>query len=133
MSGRLLLALALAAVAAVPACRASPAPPAVPARITPATAASRADLELAVRQALGGAPVRLAPDALTRGSLLIIGRAQARTVNGVALNGRELGRPQHFRLLMRGARCVLLHIETGRSRPLPHTSCRASPHGNSRN
>jgi hypothetical protein len=130
MSRRLLLVLALAAL---PACRAWPTPPAVPALITHATAASRADLELAVSQALGGAPVRLADDALTRESLLIIARAPLRGINGVPLNGREIGRPQHFRLLARGATCVLLHIETGRSRVLPHTHCRASPDGNTPN
>lgn len=130
MTGRALWALALAAL---PACRAWPTPPAVPALVTHATAASRADLKLALAQALGGAPVRLADDALTRQSLLIIGRAQARGVNGVPLNGRELGHPQHFRLLEQGSHCVLLHLETGKSRVLPHTSCHASPDGNSRN
>lgn len=69
----------------------------------------------------------LAHDALTRDSLLIVGRSQARDVRGVPLNGRELGRPQHFRLLLRGSQCVLLHVETGRSRALPHTTCRALP------
>ncbi|MGH8290181.1 MAG: hypothetical protein ACREV7_14335 [Steroidobacteraceae bacterium] len=129
MTGRSLWVLALAAL---PACRAWPTPPAVPALVTQATAASRADLELAVSQALGGTPVRLAHDALTHDSLLIVGRAQARALNGVPLNGRELGRPQHFRLLEQGSRCVLLHLETGQSRVLPHTSCHASPEGNSR-
>ena len=123
-AARVLLLLALAGL---PACRAWPGPPPLPALITHATAASRADLERAVSQALGGAPVRLADDALTRSSLLIVGRAQARDVSGLPLNGRELARPQHFRLLEQGSRCLLLHIETGKSRLLPHTSCRASP------
>jgi hypothetical protein len=130
MTGRLLWVLALAAL---PAHRAWSGPPAVPALETQATAASRADLERAVSQALGGTPVRLAEDALTHGSLLIVGRAQARAINGVPLNGRELGRPQHFRLLKQGSHCVLLHLESGEARLLPHTSCRASPNGNSRN
>ena len=96
-----------------------------PAIITHPTAASRTALERAVSQALThGAPVRLAPDALTRQSLLIVGRAQARDARGLPLNGRELERPQHFRLLRRGSKCVLLHVETGKSRVLAHTSCR---------
>jgi hypothetical protein len=115
------------ALTGLPACRSGSAPPPRPALIAHPTAASRADLERAVSEALGGAPVRLADDALTRDSLLIVGRAQARDVNGVPLNGRELGRPQHFRLLLRGPRCVLLHVETGKSRALPHTMCRVSP------
>lgn len=120
----------LVALTGLPACRAWPAPPALPAVITQATPASRAELERAVSQALGGAPVRLADDALTRDSLLVIGRAQARAANGLPLNGRELGRPQHFHLIERGARCILVHIESGRARVLRHTHCRASPEGN---
>ena len=122
----MLLALTLAALSA---CRASPATPGTPAIITHPTAASREDLEHAVSQALGGAPVRLADDALTRNSLLMIARAQARDARGLPLNGRELGRPQHFRLLRRGSHCALLHIETGTSRVLAHTTCRVLPAG----
>lgn len=119
-------ALALLALAGLTACRAGPAQPPVPALITRTSAASREDLERALSQALGGAPVRLADDALTRDSLLIIGRTPAHGFNGVPLNGRELGRPQHFRLIKRGSRCLLLHLESGRARPLPHTRCRAA-------
>lgn len=127
-----LSALALAALATLPACRAWPQTAAAPAIIIHPTAASRADLELAVSQALGGAPVRLADDALTRDSLLLVGRAQARDARGLPLNGRELGRPQHFRLLRRGAQCELLHVESGTSRVLTHTSCRVASDGNAR-
>lgn len=116
-----------AALAMLPACRTRPADPGIAAVITHSTAASRADLELAVSQAFHGAPVRLADDALTRDSLLIVGRAQARDIRGLPLNGRQLQHPQHFRLLRRGSQCVLLHVETGKSRVLAHTTCRASP------
>lgn len=119
-------------LAVMPACRTWPAEPGTPAVITHPTAASRADLELAVSQALGGAPVRLADDALTRDSLLLVGRAHARDTRGLPLNGRELGRPQHFRLLRRGSHCVLLHLETGKSRGLAHTSCRVLPNRHAR-
>jgi hypothetical protein len=116
----------LLALTALPACRSWSAPPPQPALITHPTAQSRADLEHAVSQALHGAHVRLADDALTRDSSLIIGRAQARGVNGIPLNGRALEHPQHFRLLLRGSQCVLLHVETGKSRTLQHTTCRLS-------
>ncbi len=116
----------------IPACRTWPAEPAAPAIITHPTAASRADLELAVSQSLGGAPVRLADDALTRDSLLIVARAQARDARGLPLNGRELGRPQHFQLLRRGSRCTLLHLESGKSRILAHTTCQVLPDGHAR-
>jgi hypothetical protein len=120
-------ALLIAALAALPACRTWPADRAAPAVITHPTPASRADLERAVSRALGGPPVRLAADALTRQSVLLVGRAQARDVRGLPLEGRELARPQHFRLLRRGAQCVLLHLETGKSRVLRHTTCRVLP------
>lgn len=116
---------------ALPACDSWPALRAHPALITHATAASRADLERAVSQAFGGARVRLADDALTHDSLLIVGRAQARDARGLPLNGRELERPQHFRLLRRGWHCVLLHVETGKSSALLHTECRVLPSGHS--
>lgn len=121
-------------LASLPACAAWPQTAAVPAVITHSTAASRADLERAVSQALGGGPVRLAEDALTHSSSIIVGRAQARDIRGLPLNGRELGRPQHFRLLRRGPHCELLHVESGKSQGLAHTSCRAlSSDGNARN
>lgn len=116
-----------AALAMLPACRTRAAEAGIPALITHPTAASRADLERAVSRAFHGAPVRLADDALTRDSLLIVGRAQARDIRGLPLNGRELQHPQHFRLLRRGSQCVLLHIETGKSQVLAHTTCRAAP------
>lgn len=118
---------------ALPACRTWSAPPQHPALITHPTPESRADLERAVSEALHGAPVRLADDALTRDSLVVVGRAQARDVNGIPLNGRELGRPQHFRLLRRGSQCVLLHVETGKWRALRHTTCRVSLEGHASN
>ncbi|MGH8200291.1 MAG: hypothetical protein ACREVO_07985 [Steroidobacteraceae bacterium] len=111
-------------LAGIPACHAWPTARSTPAIITDPTAASRADLERAVSQALHGAPIRLADDALTRNDLLIVGRAEARDSRGLPLNGRELGRPQHFRLLRRNAQCVLLHVETGKAYVLPHTHCR---------
>lgn len=124
--------LLVLALAWLPACRAWPHTAGAPAIIIHPTAASRADLELAVSQALGGGHVRLAGDALTRSPLLVVGRAQARDARGLPLNGRELGRPQHFRLLRRGSKCTLLHVETGRARGLAHTRCRVLPDGNAR-
>lgn len=114
---------------AVPACSAWPAARGAPAIVVQPTTASRAELQFAVSSALGGVPVRLAGDALTRDGLLIVARAQARDARGLPLNGRELGRPQHFQLLMRGSRCVLLHVESGKSRVLRHTACQVLPGG----
>ncbi len=127
VSGSWAAAVSVSLLMGLAACRGWPADRGVPAIVTQPTAASRADLARAVTQAFGGTPVRLARDALTRDSLLIVGRAQARDIRGLPLNGRELGRPQRFRLLRRGSRCVLLHIETGRVRVLAHTRCHMLP------
>lgn len=127
VSGSVAAGVSLALVMGLAACRGWPADRGVPAIVTHPTAASRADLERAVSQAFGGVPVRLARDALTRESVLIVGRAQARDIRGLPLNGRELQRPQHFQLLLRASQCVLLHIETGRARVLARTRCRTLP------
>lgn len=124
--------LLVSALIALPACRTWPAVREHAAVIVHSTAASRADLERAVSQAFGGMPVRLADDALTRDSVLIIGRAQARDARGLPLNGRELEHPQHFQLLLRGSQCILLHAETGKSSALRHTQCQVLPSGHSR-
>jgi hypothetical protein len=126
-TAKMLLVLTLAGL---PVCAALAEPWGAPAIIMHPTAASRAALERAVSQAFHGVPVRLAPDALTRDNQLIIGRAQARDARGLPLNGREIERPQHFRLLRRGSRCVLLHVESGKLRVLAHTTCRPLARGN---
>ncbi len=125
MTARWIGLLLLWPLAGLPACSASAAGAGVPAVVIHPTAASRADLERAVSRAFHGARVRLADDALTRDSMVTIGRAQARDVRGLPLNGRELQHPQHFRLMKRGSHCVLLHLETGTAQLLMHTTCRA--------
>lgn len=132
VSGPVAAAVAISVLLGLPACRSWPANRGVPAIITQPTGASRADLERAVSRAFGGMHVRLARGALTRDSLLLVGRAQAHDIRGLPLNGRELQRPQHFQLLLRGSRCVLLHLETGRAYVLTHTRCRMLPDSNSR-
>ena len=92
-----LLAVSLAASAA----------DAVPAILVAPTEPVRAELARAVRDVLGGGPVHLAADALTRESELIVDRAPARDADGRLLDGRAPGRPHHFRLLLRDGRCVL--------------------------
>jgi hypothetical protein len=71
--------------------------------------------------------VRLADDTLTRQDVLIVARAQARDSRGLPLNGRQIERPQHFRLLRRRSQCVLVHVESGKARVLRHTTCRMLP------
>ena len=98
----------------------------LPAVLTNPTAQTRADLARAVSGALHGAPITLADDALTRDSTLIIERAQARAPDGVPLSGRETGRPERFRLVKSGSRCVLVHERTGERWTLQAATCAPS-------
>ena len=99
------------------------AQPEVPALIDKPTGESRAELAQAVSSALRGAPVRLADDALTRSSLLIVEKAHPRDASGVPLSGRDLDRPENFRLVKTGKRCALVHERTGKRTLLASTTC----------
>ena len=94
----------------------------VPARIVNPTPEGRASLARAVQAALG-APVRLADDALTAESTLVIERANHRGPGGIRLQGRELSPPERFQLVKSGGGCVLVHERTGRRFALDHTGC----------
>jgi len=95
----------------------------VPAVITSPTPESRAELTRVVRRALHDAPVTLADDALTRASELIIERSRPRNASGVPLSGREMRRPEHFRLVKNGSQCVLVHEHSGKRFPLAAATC----------
>ena len=87
------------------------------------TQESRAELAQAVSDGLNGAPVTLADDALTRDSRLIIERAHPRDASGVPLSGRDRDKPEIFRLVKSGERCVLVHERTGKRTTLASTRC----------
>ena len=104
-------------------CATSPPEKGVPAVITTPTAESRAELARVVSEALHGAPITLADDALTRESTLIIERARARGPDGTPLQGRDPGRPERFLLVRTGSGCALVHEGSGRSFPLASVTC----------
>lgn len=88
------------------------------------TAESHAELVRVVSRALNDAPLTIADDALTRDSTLIIERVPPRDAAGVPLSGRERGRPEHFRLLVKnGSRCELVHERSGRRWTLESATC----------
>lgn len=89
----------------------------VPARIVDPTPESRAELRALVSGALNGREVTLADDALSNGSLLIIEPAH--------LTGRDLRRPEHFRLVLSGSKCVLVHQATEARYELGQSTCTA--------
>jgi hypothetical protein len=94
-----------------------------PALIAASTPQSRAEIERVVSAALNGQPVTIAADALTRESVLLIERRTPPGPQGRAATGRTLDAPQQFRLLLRGARCLLLHTADGREWQLEETQC----------
>jgi hypothetical protein len=99
------------------------APPDVPAVLTDPTGRTREELASVVSRAMNGAPVTIADSALTSDDVLIVERTERRDSQGLNLNGRELGRPDHFRLVKSGARCVLVHERTGRRWTLKSATC----------
>jgi hypothetical protein len=107
----------LAPVLAVGACATE-----LPARIVAPTPESRSELSGAVSAALGGIAVTLAEDALTESSVLTLEHAPT-GADARAATGREVGRPERFRLLKVGLRCVLVHDSDGARTVLAHTSC----------
>lgn len=87
----------------------------VPALLVEPTPAADAELVAAIAAALGAAPVSVAPDALTRSSLLTLEHREPDGIPDRALTGRDLGRPERFRLVTDGKACILVH-ETGTAR-----------------
>jgi hypothetical protein len=107
------------------ACQMLPAREPQPAVLTNPSAQSISELQRVVRDALNGVPVRLAADALTHDSVLVIDRTQARDGAGLPLNGRELDKPEHFLLVKRGAHCILIQQRTGKHWALRSATCAA--------
>jgi hypothetical protein len=117
--------LALAALMALSACARGLAQEQTPAVIDNPTDQSRAALAAAVSTALDGTAVTLADDALVREDVLVIERVRPRDARGIPFGGRDLGRPEHFRLFKVGTQCVLVHERTGARQVLAATLCRA--------
>jgi hypothetical protein len=113
----------IAAALAPQGCRPRLAPSDVPAVLVNPGPGVRRELARTVSRALGGAPVTLADSALTVDDHLIVDRTVRRDAQRLPLDGRATGRPDHFRLVTSGARCVLVHQETGRRWPLKSAAC----------
>ena len=94
-----------------------------PAVIAAPTPQSRAELARAVSAAMNGQPVTLADDALTRESVLLLQRRTPPGPQGRAATGRTLDAPEQFRLVLRGARCVLVQTADGREWELEEAQC----------
>lgn len=95
----------------------------VPALLVNPGAETRLEIEQSISAALEGAEVSIAADALTRDSQVIIERGLQRSIGQPAEMGRNLGRPNHFQLVIDGPQCVLVHQETGLHWILKKTKC----------
>jgi hypothetical protein len=117
--------IASTSVLVVVACRTVPSRTEVPAIIVNATPESGAALSKAVSEALNGAPVKLAADALTKTDVLIIEREHPLDPTGHPLNGREREMPEHFQLIKSADQCVLVYRRTEQRFPLAGVACSA--------
>ena len=115
--------LTVAGILTLAACASMSAGRDVPAVLTAPTAESHAELVRVLGRALHDAPLTIADDALTRDSALIVEPVRPRGPDGLPLNGRQRGRPEHFRLVKNGASCVLVHERTGKRFPLAAATC----------
>lgn len=93
-----------------------------PAVISSPNAASRATLQRSVASFLSR-PVMLADDALTQESTLIVERTVARDPSGNRIEAAERTGPETFKLVKRGAECLLVHERTQKTAALPGVSC----------
>lgn len=95
----------------------------IPALIVEPDSTSRDVLQHTVAKALQVAEITLTDDALTKDSVLIIDRKNYRTLQQSPVLGRDLGRPEIFRLLLSGGRCVLLRQADGTRWKLENMRC----------
>jgi hypothetical protein len=94
----------------------------LPARISPATEASRADLQDAVNRALG-TEVLLAADALTTESVLTIERNVPGGIDRQPAQGRNMDAPIQFRLVLHADDCILIDGRDESRYVLANTRC----------
>ncbi|ARB46894.1 MULTISPECIES: hypothetical protein [Gammaproteobacteria] len=120
-------ALALGILVLLGACQSQPAGGDTPALLS-GTEADQKELREKIRDALpADKPVLLADDALTRDSLLVIERAPPRDLSRPPVNGRNLQRPETFRLLLDNERCWLERLGDGKRWEMVEASCIPAP------
>lgn len=95
----------------------------VPALLTNPSKDTRLEIEQSVSAALDGASITVAADALTQSSILTIEQGKSQSIERPAELGRNLGRPEHFQLMVDGPQCVLVHRRTGLHWILRNSEC----------
>ncbi len=100
-------------VSAMAACSTPVVQPEFPALLTNPGPATLTEIEQTVSTAMDGASVNLSADVLTTSSHLTIEQNMIRRIDQPPELGRNTGRPDHFRLVIDGPQCVLVHEKTG--------------------
>jgi hypothetical protein len=95
----------------------------LPALIVDPSDTSRAALQATVSGLFGGYKVRLADDALTQSSLLILELGLQKKLNNLPANGRVLTEPYRFRLVKNDDECALIDLRDGSRHVLADTNC----------
>ena len=120
---RTLRAAGFSLLAGAAGCVGAPAAEPVPARLVAPDDASRAELRRVLGDAIGRTDVVLAADALVTDGILLLERTPGADPSGHRLPGRDLGEPEHFRLLMVNDACVIEHRRTARRWVLANARC----------
>jgi len=113
------------AALAIGACQSAGVQPDVPAVIADSGPDALSEVRQIVSTAMHGAEVRLADDALTGSSELLLENSAPQGLGKAAGNGRNPGRPERFQLVLDGSQCTLVQQSTGLRWLLLDTSCRA--------
>lgn len=104
-------------------CRTLAGPADMPALITEPDASSRAALQTTLSELFGGIKIRLADDALTRSSLLILTTGANSALVDPAATGRIVTEPYRFRLVRSGDDCILIDLRDDSRHLLASTTC----------
>jgi hypothetical protein len=97
-----------------------------PAVIAEQTAAGRAELSGVIANALHSEHVTLADDALMGAPSLVLERIRAKDEQGLLINGRDLSRPEVFRLYLTRQGCLLIHAGSEDRWLLKQVTCRSA-------
>lgn len=121
-------ALVVSTVAAVVtgACASSASEKEKPAVLSISSPDIRAEITDVISKALHGSNVQIADNSLMETNRLIIERRNA-VHKGITIMIRDDPMPDHFRLMMSGKSCVLVHEQTGEAYPLNMAVCKAMP------
>jgi hypothetical protein len=99
----------------------------VPAWVSVPSTQTQATLQSAMTRLLGGGPIRLAPDAFARSSLLTLEHAAPRHGASATAGSLIVEKPEQFKLALTGSQCLLIRVKTAERTPLGQLKCRPAP------